>query len=453
MSKDSPDIIFKCKYDLSINSRDNKFQDKNYHADRKKDVVNMLDYYSNPKESAINMFDYYSGVLSGKKYNLVLEDGSYATKKNIEKIKKDYSKYIENSNLWKGIVSFNNPYIYENISLKDLEQKFAKEVMPKFLKYCGFQDIKNMSYVFAIHTKSKSKHIHIHLAFDEKKANYMYSNKKINYRRKGNLSEDEKNYLKRLIALTIEREKYYTPLLTKTNEDIDELKKYFKPNEKNFILNDVDEIFIEEKIIKLGALLKKYRTLNNNSNNRIKFNSIKNNELGKEIKNLTKDISKYLLKNETSILYESKSKVDEDLKEINKYFDNINANLHIKEFINEFDLVKTKEDYINNYIYNAIVNHSLYKYNKIYNTVKSKNKYNEITLEDLIQEIAYSNVINKKIDDDKQIRKNILDNYFKGTDLKTKFPNKYKMEIALKKINQEMEQSQEQFSELFNYDR
>jgi len=451
MNKKSPDIVLKCKFNLALNHRDNKFQDKNYKQDREKDVEDMIDYFSNPKESATGMIDYYAGKLSGKKYNLVLENGEYANKQDIKKLKKDYQKYIKDSNLWKGIISFNNPYIYENISLKTLEQKFAKEIMPQFLKYCGFKNSKDMSYVFAIHTKSKSRHIHIHFSFIEKKPNYMYSKNKINYRRMGTITADEKNYLKRLVALTIEREKYYTPLLTKTNEDIDELKTYFNPSDKNFILENSEELFIEEKILKLGALLKQYRQVNNNTGKKIKYNSIKDNSIGKEIKELTKDIKKYLFQNENSLLYDSQKEIDEDLKNINSYFDKINDDLNIKELVGNVGIVKTKQDYIDNYVYNSIVNHSLYKYNKVLNTVKTKKQYEKITMEDLIQELAYQNSLNDEILNDKQRRKKILSNYFKSNDLKTKFPSKYKMESALRKINYEMEQSADKFSELFNY--
>ncbi len=452
VNKNSPNIIFKCKYDLAINHKDNRFQNKDYSKERQKDVVDMIDYFSNPKESAMNMFDYYSGIISGKKYNLVLENGKYANSEDIKNLKKNYSKYIEKSNLWKGIISFNNSYIYENISLKTLEQKFAKEVMPQFLKYCGFDDIKNMSYVFAIHTKSKSRHIHIHFSFIENKPNYNYDNKKINYRKIGNINIKERNYLKRLMALTIEREKYYTPLLTKTNEDIDELKSYFKPNEKNYILNNTNEIIIEEKILKLGALLKDYRTINNNSSNRIKYNSIKNTNLGKEIKMLTKDIKNYLFHDQDSLLYGTKETIETDLKLINQYFEKINDDLHINQIVNDVSIVKKKEEYIDNYIYNAIVNHALYKYDKIFNTVKSKNKYNEITLDDLIQEIAYQNIKENIYDNDNKRRKQVLLNYFQNIDISSKFPSKYKMESALKKINLEMDQATEQFSKLFEYD-
>ena len=197
--------------------------------------------------------------------------------------------------------------------------------MPQFLKYCGFKDIKNMSYVFSIHTNKK--HPHIHLAFIEKKPNYLYCDNKISYRRKGKITKDEQRYLKRLVELAIEREKYYTPLLTKTNEDIDYLKTYFDPKEKNFTLKNINEIYVEEKIFKLGELLKKYRESNNQSSKKVKYNSIKNNELGKEIKSLTNDIKKYLFNDETSILYSCKKDINKDLDKLNNYFTELNKKI------------------------------------------------------------------------------------------------------------------------------
>ena len=183
MSKKSPNVVFACKYLLSLNSIDNKFQSLGYREDRTKDVDEMIDYFSNVKKNVVGMFEYYMGHTRGENVNLVLENGQYANKKDIKKIKEDYKKYIESSNLWKGIISFKSDYLNYNISIKDLEQKMAKEIMPQFLKYCGFKDVKKMSYVFSVHTNKK--HPHIHLAFIEKQPNYLYCDKKVNYRRQG----------------------------------------------------------------------------------------------------------------------------------------------------------------------------------------------------------------------------------------------------------------------------
>ncbi len=306
-----------------------------------------------------------------------------------------------------------------------------------------------MSYVFSIHTNKA--HPHIHFSFIEKKPNYSYCDGKINYRRKGKITIDEQRYLKRLVELTIEREKYYTPLLVKTNKDIDDLKSYFNPQEKNLFLNDIDEIFIEEKIMKLGILVKEYRNQHNQTSQKVKFNSIKNNELGKEIKSLTRDIKKYLFHDENSILQNSRQDINNDLQSLNGYFDSLNKKNNIDELTLNNAIVKKKEEYIDNYIYNSIVNHSLYKYQHISRIVKSKNNHEKITMDDLIQEIAYQNR-SKKDFNDLQRRKNILDNYFKCNSGNTRFPSRYKMEQSLKNINYEMEKAMQEFSKLFNYD-
>lgn len=449
MTKKSPNVIFKSMYCLALNNVDNKLQYENYKDNRLKDVDDMLDYFSNEKKRLVGMFEYYMGHTRNESVNLVLPDGKYATKKDIKNLKKDYKEYIEKSNLWKGIISFKPEYLNENISIKDLEQKMAHEIMPQFLKYCGFKDIKNMGYVFSIHTNKK--HPHIHFAFIEKKPNYCYCDNKINYRRKGKITLDEQRYLKRLVELVIEKEKYYTPLLKKTNEDIDYLKSYFNPKEKNFILRNVNEIYIEEDILRLGELLKKYREKTNQNSKKIKYNSIKNNELGREIKKLTNEIKKYLLNDETSMICAYKDNIKDDLMNLNNYFDLLNENNNVKELISNNSIINKKEEYIDNYILNSIVNHSLYKYNQIFMVIKNKKDENNITIEDLIQEIAYQNTKHQFISD-KERRKAVLDNYFKETTNNLKFPSKYKMEKALKNINYEMERASQEFSKLFNYD-
>jgi len=99
---------------------------------------------------------------------------------------------------------------------------------------------------------------------------------------------------------------------------------------------------------------------------------------------------------------------------------------------------------------NSIVNHALYKYNRISFIVKNKNDLDHITIEDLIQEVAYQNS-KRENRTDKERRKQVLDNYFKGSNNMLKFPSKYKMEKAIKNINYEMNKATEEFSKLFNY--
>ena len=239
-------------------------------------------------------------------------------------------------------------------------------------------------------------------------------------------------------------------MIIKTNEDIDYLKSYFNPSDKLFILKNINDIYIEEYILKLGELVKQYRNFNNQKSKKVKYNSIKDNELGKEIKYLTKEIRKYLFNDEHSLLFKCRRDINDDLEKLNNYFNIISKNNHT-DFISDNSIIKKKEDYIDNYIYNSIVNHALYKYNHISMIVKNKSSSNSITIDDLIQEIAYQNSKNN-IYNDKERRKKVLDNYFKNIDINFKFPSKYKLEKALKNINYEMEKASQEFSKLFNYE-
>ncbi len=449
MDRNSPNVIFKSKFCLALNCRDNYKKNNYYKKERLKDIDNMVDYYSNEKKKMISMFEYYMGHTRSENYNLVLESGQYATKKDIIKIKADYKKYIENSNLWKGILSFKKEYIDENIDMKTLEQKMAKEILPQFLKYCGFKNIKNMSYIFSIHTNRKHQP-HIHFAFIEKKPNYSYCDKKINYRIKGKISLDEQEYLKRLVDLSIQSEKYYSPLLKKTNEDIDYLKSFFNSKEKNYMLDNIDELYAEENIIRLGELLYQYRKLNKLQACRVKYNSIKNTELGSEIRRLTKKVKRQLFNNKTSTLYTARKEISNDINRLNKYFNTLNNNNNIIDKIKNNSIADKKENYIDNYIYNVIVNHALYQYNHFSTLIKMKYDKQNISVEELIQEISYQNNMIKE-NNDYLIRKTVLVNYFRGNSNITKFPNKHKMEKSLKNINYEMNLAIEKFNKLFKY--
>ena len=131
-----------------------------------------FDYFSNEKKRVMNLFDYYTGDLNKhERMNLVIEDGSYATKEEIELRKKRFVKYADKSNLWQGVISFNNDYLNENISLNDLEQELIKTVIPRLFKKMGFKDKKNMAYNLSIHTDTDN--LHVHFSFIEKKPNYI----------------------------------------------------------------------------------------------------------------------------------------------------------------------------------------------------------------------------------------------------------------------------------------
>lgn len=388
-------------------------------------TMNMFDYYADNKKKAFFMLDYFQGKFGKKEeMNIMFENGEYATKEQIEQRKKQYAKYIENSNIDKLVISFPEGYLEQSVDIKEFEKALAKHIIPMFLKKCGYVDIKNMSYQFALHTDQDN--LHFHLSFAEKEPNYKSYGKELQYRNAGKLTERELSFLKNEIEHYIEKEKVFTPLLKKTNEEIEILKKHFNPNDKNFILNNKDDLVLEDKIIKLGELLNEKR---DKKNQRIKFNSIKN----KEIKDLTKEIKKYLFSNNSKLnLAHKEFKLS--LNEINNYFMKVAESNNIKKIDNS--LIKRKEKYLDNYVLNAIVNHANYK-----------NK--QISENDLIQEIVYKNYKNTK----SKSRVSILNNYLSNLSDSLRFKNKYQIRQSVKNINDELEEAEKEFEKLFKVDK
>lgn len=424
----SPKVIFNSIFTLALNNPDSKYKN---HSKSIKRVQKMYDYYTNEEKRAMSMYDYYTGKLTKENtMNLIKEDGTFATEKEVEKRKKLAVKYLENSNLWQGVLSFNNDYINENIDIHKLEKELATNILPKFFKRCGFKDTNKMFYQLALHTDTDN--LHFHFSFMEKEPNYIYHKNKIGYRRSGELSQNEIDFLKSQVVHTIEKEKIYTPLLKETNKEIEELKKYFSPKEKNYLLRDKKDLILEEKILRLGQLLYKERYDNDS---KIKYGSIKS----KEIINLTKDIKNYLFsKNNDNFKLEYKN-FKESLNKINNYFYKINEDNNIKNIVVDTALINSKDKYMNNYIYNAIVNYANYNYKK-----ESKN-ITKIKENDIIQEI----ILKHYLDNKKQTRKDILKTYFTNTNSKQKFRNKQEIENAIKSINDEMDEAQKEFSKLF----
>ena len=351
-------------------------------------------------------------------------------KKKLKK-KKLAIKYLENSNLWQGVLSFNNDYINENIDIHKLEKELATNILPKFFKRCGFKDTNKMFYQLALHTDTDN--LHFHFSFMEKEPNYIYHKNKIGYRRSGELSQNEIDFLKSQVVHTIEKEKIYTPLLKETNKEIEELKKYFSPKEKNYLLRDKKDLILEEKILRLGQLLYKERYDNDS---KIKYGSIKD----KEIINLTKDIKNYLFSKNNDNFKLEYNNFKESLNKINNYFYKIKKDNIIKDIVVDTILTDSKNKYMNNYIYNAIVNYANYNYKK-----ETKN-ITKIKENDIIQEIILKHYLNNK----KQTRKDILKTYFTNTSSKQKFRNKREIENAIRNINDEMDEAQKEFSKLFN---
>ncbi len=424
----SPKIIFNSVFTLSLNNPDNKYKNSNRSIKR---IKKMFDYYTNEEKRVMSMFDYYTGELTkDKNMNLVLENGKFATKEEVEKRKLLAVKYLENSNLWQGVLSFNNDYLCRNIDVHKLEQELVTNILPKFFKRCGFKDPKKMFYQLALHTDTDN--LHFHFSFMEKEPNYEYTKNKVGYRRTGELSQSEIDFLKAQVIHTIEKEKIYTPLLIETNKEIEELKKYFNPKEKNFILYDKKDLILEEKILRLGQLLYNDRI---DKDTKIKYGSIKN----KEIKSLTKDIKNYIFSKSNNNFKLEYDNFKESLNNINNYFYKINEDNNIKNIKTNTTLIDNKNKYVDNYIYNAIVNYADYNYKK-----ESKN-IPIIKENDIIQEIVLKHYLNNK----KQTRKDILRNYLSNNNSKQKFRNKYEIENAIKNINNEIEEAQKEFSKLF----
>ena len=424
----SPKVIFNSIFTLALNNPDSKYKN---HSKSIKRVQKMYDYYTNEEKRAMSMYDYYTGKLTKENtMNLIKEDGTFATEKEVEKRKKLAVKYLENSNLWQGVLSFNNDYINENIDIHKLEKELATNILPKFFKRCGFKDTNKMFYQLALHTDTDN--LHFHFSFMEKEPNYIYHKNKIGYRRSGELSQNEIDFLKSQVVHTIEKEKIYTSLLKETNKDIEELKKYFSPKERNYLLRDKKDLILEEKILRLGQLLYKERYDNDS---KIKYGSIKD----KEIINLTKDIKNYLFSKNNDNFKLEYNNFKESLNKINNYFYKINEDNNIKDIVVDTTLTDSKNKYIDNYIYNAIVNYANYNYKK-----ESKN-ITKIKENDIIQEI----ILKHYLDNKKQTRKDILKTYFTNTNSKQKFRNKQEIENAIKSINDEMDEAQKEFSKLF----
>ena len=100
-------IVVRTKYQLSKNNPDGKYQ-KNKIENIDKYTDKMLDYYSNIDKKALSLIDYYTGKINKHEdINLILENGKYADKNELERRKKYIAKQVNNSNLWQMIMLAN----------------------------------------------------------------------------------------------------------------------------------------------------------------------------------------------------------------------------------------------------------------------------------------------------------------------------------------------------------
>ena len=281
-----------------------------------------------------------------------------------------------------------------------------------------------MSYQIALH--SDTDNLDYHFSFIEKKPNFEY-NDTIDYRRELKIDKKDLIFLKTQIIHSVEKNSIYTPTLIKTNNKIEDLKKYFDKDDKNFILHNKRDLELENKIYYLGEKLY-LKELGDNG--KIKYNSIND----KEIKDLVKDIKKYIFNNANEDFKNDYIEFKNNINILNSYFKKISLDNHVKDYINN-ELTKNKEKYLNNFVLNRIVNYANDNYR-----LKTLNENN------IIKEI----IVNKYKDNDLKDRYNILKNYLSNPT--NKLINKYEIEKAIKSINYEMEESIKEFRKMFNYD-
>lgn len=427
-----------------------------YSRNEEKAHTSVKDYI---KRNDSSLFDYFMG---GKKDEEImkenqmkreemamLKNGYFLLDKDAKAMQKRWCNYIEDSNIQLSVLSFNQDYIDNHISIKELQKKIATDVMPKFLSYCGYENPKeNLEWIVSLHSDRENNY-HFHIAWIEKNKCYKNSSNELSHRIKLTLSENELNFLKRQTTLTIERKKLYTPALIELEKDFEDLKKYFNPKVHNFTLKNIKDLELEEKIIKLGFLLNEVR---NKDRKYIKYNSLPKNEIGNSIRKLTKEIKKELFKDNN--LKKSKDNINISIEKINNILIDIDKRNNISNigFESAIDnkMIQDKLEKNDNYILNAIVNHALYNYENY----KKRIKKNNFTIEDVITQISYETY--KKEYDKKKINKidifkyNVIKNFLRGKSYKNKIT------YALDRLSYEQDKIAQQFYEMFddnNYEK
>lgn len=470
MENNSPKIFLRTNHNYAVNNPDGKnivyygtnksgkkrfkkCSDKNhYQKELTKYVCGFFDYSRNEDKAKISMFEYFTGA---KKSESIMEEnkmkreemmmmgnGKFATDEDTKRMQKTWKYHLLNSNVHQMVLSFNNDYIDENIKIEDLQKEVTTKIMPLFLKRCGYiNPEKNIDWVVSLHCDTDNYHFHI--GFIEKRKCYEDSRGNLSFKNRLEFTDDELNFFKRQTAISIEREKLYKPAIIKINKELEEFRSYFNPTEKNFILKNSKALELEEQIVKLGYLISKVRKENKTY---IKYNSLPKNEIGNEIREITKKIKDEIFKDKNLKL--EKKKILKSIDELNEIFEKIDSDNNISnigfESALDNEMIKNKLERNDNYVLNAIVNHALYKNKKLSNKINKDN----ITLEDLIHEVALSNYKNEANKELKIIRIKILKNHFQK-----KYKYKDKISIALSRINYEKNKAEEQFNELFGEEK
>lgn len=431
---------------------------EHYRKEIKKYILGFYDYSRDEKKAKTSMFDYYMGskkseeVMERNKMRrekmAMLKDGTFIKDDMVEGMKDSWSNYLEDSNVNLAVLSLYQDYVDENIAIDDLQKEVATKIMPTFLKYCGYQDPeKNLEWVVSLHCDRENNY-HFHIAWIEKNKCYKLKNNKLGHRYKLKLDENENNFMKRQVSLSIERSKLYRPALIKINEDLERLQSYFNPKDRNFTLKNISDLYLEEDIVRLGYLLTQVRDTNKKY---IKYGSLPRNEIGKEIKILTNEIKDKLFdsKNELKL---SKNEINDSIEKLNNIFIDIDKRNNISNagFESAFDnkMIIDKLEKSDNYILNAIVNHALYNYN--YGKNKTNKKSSKISLEDIISEVAiviYKDKGNKNyLKDKKKFRLKTLENYF----IYGGYKNHDKVSNALRRLSRDSDDAANKFYEMLS---
>ena len=144
-------------------------------------------------------------------------------------------------------------------------------------------------------------------------------------------------------------------------------------------------------------------------------------------------------------MYQQQLNVQNSLNKLTDYYKILNKENHIEEKVKNNKLVLDKQKYIESYVLNAIVNHALFRCNRLQNIVKTKNTKDCITLDDLLQELAYEK---SRIYKNKNLKLLILQNYLNNSNTKKVFL-KHEVINAVKNLNREIDESAKEFHQLF----
>lgn len=419
MEKKSPRVVNPSRWIYAKNNPDVR---KEKIVKNGKLVENVVDY-PRRKQDVLLMTSYYDGKLKhGEFKSYLMEDGHNATDEEADKRAKEYLKAWENSNIYQTVLSFDNQFIDDNISLEELNKKLMTKIMPQYLKKIGFQDPKKMLYNASLHLDSKSGHYHYHISFAEKEPNYKSPSAKKYmkpvYRRRGKIDLDDFRFIKRITTLEIQRDGLLKDKRIKLNKDIESIKERFNVNSDNFVLHNIKDLHLQDQIDELSELIKEERK---SKKQKIKFNSLKN----QKIKTLTKKITQELYKD---LLKDEKDNFESTLKEINGYYQKLNNANNVKEIIKESQESLKKREYVDNFVYNAIINNV------------NKTKKQVLTKEDIVKEIVAKEYTNKNYTPNK--KNNIINHLLKK-------PSNAKIKQGIYSLKDEMEQAQEEFRKTF----